>query len=220
MKTETLQLTKGLRLVVLALLVLAPVLVISGARPSLGSADALLSDSTPWYDPGWSYRRAVTISSPCGQIVTDYPTRVLLDSSFDFGKAKTDGSDLRVTASDGTTLISYWIESWSPGTTSASIWVKVPQIPTAGTTIYLYYGNATPTPPGAVETPPIGPWTRAAANPIRPIGDTGNGANLLFDWDTWQAKGPTIQDMVELCRWVQGADEVGGFFPIMLKDVD
>jgi uncharacterized repeat protein (TIGR01451 family) len=181
MRTEMSQLTKGLRVVVLVLVVLAPVLVISGARPSLGSADALLSDPTPWYDPGWSYRRAVTISSPCGQVVTDYQTQVLLDNSFDFSKAKSDGSDVRLTASDGTTLISYWIESWSPGTTSASIWVKVPQIPTAGTTIYLYYGNASPTPPAAVETPPIGPWARATGNPIHPIGDSGNGANLLAE---------------------------------------
>jgi len=48
----------------------------------------------------------------------------------------------------------------------------------------------------------------------------GNGGNLIFDWENWTAKGPTRQDMVELCNWAQGCDQVGDFFPMMLKDVD
>ncbi len=48
----------------------------------------------------------------------------------------------------------------------------------------------------------------------------GNGGNLIFDWDNWTAKGPTRQDMVELCNWAQGCDQIGDLFPMMLKDVD
>ena len=49
----------------------------------------------------------------------------------------------------------------------------------------------------------------------------GNGANLVFDWDAWQVKGPTNADVVKLCHWAQGCDDVSALFPpVMLKDVD
>ena|GEM_PF-1280609 len=49
----------------------------------------------------------------------------------------------------------------------------------------------------------------------------GNGANLLFDWDQWTVKAPSVSDIVELCQWAQGYDDVGSLFPpVMLKDVD
>lgn len=68
----------------------------------------------PWFDPLWSFRRPVGIASPCGADVTDYQVSFELDSSFDFSKANPDGSDLRVTAEDGTTLLPFWIEEWDP----------------------------------------------------------------------------------------------------------
>ena len=159
-------------------------LLVLGIAPGLkpASLDAALAspNADGWFGHAWSYRRAVTITCPCTQTQTDYQVQVSLDASFDFGNAQTDGSDLRVTASDGVTQIPFWIESWNPPT-SASIWVKVPEIPAgSGTTIYLYYGNAHPT-NDPVEVPPVGPWTRAAGNPIVPIGDSGNGASLLAE---------------------------------------
>lgn len=48
--------------------------------------------------------------------------------------------------------------------------------------MFLYYGN--PQPPSGevlVETPPIGPWTRVAGNPIIPIGGPANGRSLLAE---------------------------------------
>jgi hypothetical protein len=53
-------------------------------------------------------------------------------------------NDLRFTASDGETLLPYWIESIS-GTTPnqlATVWVKFDSIGTGDTTFYMYYGNA------------------------------------------------------------------------------
>ena len=67
---------------------------------------------------------------------------MVLGSGFDFTKAQSNGGDIRFTASDGVTLLPYWIESWNAGSTSASLWVKVPSIPAAGATVYMYYGNA------------------------------------------------------------------------------
>ena len=49
----------------------------------------------------------------------------------------------------------------------------------------------------------------------------GNGANLYFDWETWQAKAPEKSDLVNICRWAQGyAFAWNVAQPVMLKDVD
>ena len=166
-----------------------------------------------WYDTGWPYRRAIDVSNPCGEETTDYQVQIMLDSSFDFSKALSDGSDLRVTDSDGVTIIPFWIEAWDATSQTASIWVKVPLIPTAGTTIYLYYGNPDPPPltePDPVETPPIGPWTRAPGNPIIPAGDPGNDGrsllaeNMVYDEDTghyWLVFADYSQGGIGLARY-------------------
>ncbi|MCL5094312.1 MAG: DUF2341 domain-containing protein [Patescibacteria group bacterium] len=65
-----------------------------------------------------------------------------------FQRIKSDGSDIRFTDSDGTTELSYWIESLNNSTTAKNykIWTKVPSIPASSTkTIYKYYGNASAT---------------------------------------------------------------------------
>jgi hypothetical protein len=93
-------------------------------------------------DPGWSYRSPVTVSNPGTATLTNLQVKITLTTSnFDFTKPNSNGSDIRLTESDGVTQIPFWIESWISGS-SASIWVKVPSIPPAGTTLFLYYGNA------------------------------------------------------------------------------
>jgi hypothetical protein len=94
---------------------------------------------------GWTYRCPVTVANPCGEEIVGCQVRVRLDSTFEFGHAQADGSDLRFTGGDGTTLIPYWIEQWDPGTEQACIWVKHPSLPPAGDTIYIYYGDLTAT---------------------------------------------------------------------------
>ena len=94
-----------------------------------------------WYDSDWLYRSPVTVSNPGTNFLTDLQVNIILRASnFDFTKSNINGYDLRLTSSDGTTLIPFWIESWISGDT-ASIWVKVPSIPPSGTTLFLYYGN-------------------------------------------------------------------------------
>ena len=91
---------------------------------------------------GWTNRNPVTVTNSAGSTLSNFQINIVAGASLDFTKAKSGGSDVRVTSSDGQTLIPFWIENWSPGTSSASIWVKVPSIPTTGTTVYVYYGNA------------------------------------------------------------------------------
>ena len=87
----------------------------------------------------------MSIANAGGTTLTGYQLNVVLGSGFDFTKAQSNGGDIRFTASDGVTLLPYWIESWNAGGSSASLWVKVPSIPTTGATVYLYYGNSSAT---------------------------------------------------------------------------
>ncbi len=96
-----------------------------------------------WLDAAWSDRSTVVVNNPGGTTLTDFQVHIVLDSSFDFTKAKSDGSDVRLTSDDGTTLVPFWIEKWDSANKSASLWVKVPSIAAVGSaTLYLYYGNA------------------------------------------------------------------------------
>jgi hypothetical protein len=99
--------------------------------------------SLPNWLSGWSYRRPITISNiGNNNALTDY--QVKIDIPYD-SDMKSDFSDLRFTKSDGTTLLNYWIESYTPSAT-ATVWIKVPSIPANSTTsIYMYYGNPSAT---------------------------------------------------------------------------
>ncbi len=111
---------------------------------STNTLAAPMTQSVGWFDPAWAQRTAVTVTNP-GPAVSDYQVRVTLDSGFNFAAARPDGSDLRITAADGTTLLPFWIESWTQSL-SANLWVRIPSIASGGsTTLYLYFGNPTAT---------------------------------------------------------------------------
>jgi len=60
-------------------------------------------------------------------------------------KSRTDFGDVRFTGSDGTTLLSYWMETYTSNN-FAVFWVKVPNdLSTNPATIYIYYGNPSAT---------------------------------------------------------------------------
>ena len=98
-----------------------------------------------WFDPAWAYRDLIDISNPGVAELTEFQVKVTLDGSFDFELVNDDGSDIRFTTENGATSIPFWIETWDKANTQATIWVRVPYIPSAGTTVYLYYGNTVAT---------------------------------------------------------------------------
>ncbi|MBV5339617.1 MAG: DUF2341 domain-containing protein [Deltaproteobacteria bacterium] len=107
------------------------------AGPLPASGDTI----TGWFDPAWNNRSTIMVSNPGGGLLNNFQVHLSLDSTFDFANANVDGSDVRFTSGDGTTLIPYWIESWNPVAKSASIWINIPAIAPSGTTLYLYHGN-------------------------------------------------------------------------------
>ena len=103
-----------------------------------------------WYDPYWRYRKSHVINSAAGT-GTGYQVKVTVyyasgaDSAGNVyvgGLCNTDFSDIRFTASDGTTALSYWMES-SVVSNNAIFWIKLTDdITAAPSTIYVYYGNS------------------------------------------------------------------------------
>lgn len=108
-----------------------------------GFAFTQIATPQSWVDSSWPYRRAVNVSNTSGTDLTEHQVRLKLDiSNFDFADALPDGSDLRITASNGLSDLPFWVESWVPND-SATIWVKIPLLPQSGSVVYLYYGNTT-----------------------------------------------------------------------------
>ncbi len=85
-------------------------------------------------------RMPVVIDGTASWELTDFQVRVALDHQ---DGMQADFGDLRFTAADGKTLLSFWTESYSESA-SAIFWVEVDSIPAqpGSTTIYVYWGNA------------------------------------------------------------------------------
>ncbi|NTW31332.1 MAG: DUF2341 domain-containing protein [Bacteroidetes bacterium] len=103
--------------------------------------DVTASVSICYLLTSWPYIKPITISNTSGSALTNYQVKHTI--TFVAGKMKADFSDLRFT--DGScTQLNYYIETYT-ASTSATVWVKVPSVPTSGTTIYMHYGNSSAT---------------------------------------------------------------------------
>lgn len=120
---------------------------------AFGSLGAYGSLDPSWYSASWGYRISFAIN------YTKLGTTTTL-SNFPFGFAttssifahtangghmgKTDGTDIVITDSDGTTKLSHEIEGYNSSTGATIIHFKYPSAvsTSSNTTIYMYYGNS------------------------------------------------------------------------------
>src|SRR3990167_5226666 len=100
---------------------------------------------------GWNYKKEVPIASS-GWSLSGNVTDRLFDLKIGAGETafwagvKADGGDIRVTSSDGTTLLYKVTVVFDNTNDFCHIKVKIPSITSAtDTTLYLYYGNAAAT---------------------------------------------------------------------------
>jgi hypothetical protein len=201
------------RVIVFSLLFLIPALALiafSAARPAASAPAGVEAKGVgaAWYNPDWHYRRPITVTNTTSA-QTDYQVRVTLDSTYDFDHTSSTGSDLRITASDGTTDLAFWIDRWDSIAKTATVWVRVPSLQVGTTLLYVYFGNSTapsasnrkmtftaydgfedyasgslPTGSGYSNLNP-GEWARYAGNPILQ-GTTGQ----------WDASGATFASVI------------------------
>jgi len=93
------------------------------------------------------YRIPITITEHSGSNLTDYAVNIELnETNFQYWShiVSENASDIYFTDEDDDPLY-YWIESFNRTNKTASIWVKIPNIPANGqVTIYMYYGGNNP----------------------------------------------------------------------------
>jgi hypothetical protein len=106
-------------------------------------------DASAWVS-GWTYRKSHVITGSIAGAQTNYQVRVTVhrtagsDSGDDVyvgAACKADFGDINFTSSDGSTPLSYWLESVNGNI--ATFWVKIPSIPASPGTgaMFIYYGN-------------------------------------------------------------------------------
>lgn len=105
------------------------------------------SAGVPWYDTDWNNRMQFTAlnSSVSGtDVLTNMTLAIILDSNHSdiFTGAKSDGSDLRITDTTGTVILSHELVSYDNSGQTAEIWIKYPDFSSRKKDIYVYYGNS------------------------------------------------------------------------------
>jgi hypothetical protein len=125
---------------------------------------------------GFAYRVAIPIVNGGGAL-SDFQVRFTLDtqSRIAAGKMAANAADLRLTAGDGLTPLSFWASPATVNTTTTAVWVRIASLPPGSTKIFAYYGNS-----GATSASDIGTtFVNAFTDPTF----KGNGS--------WRQLGPT-----------------------------
>jgi hypothetical protein len=110
--------------------------VLNNVDTSLSPGDVTLAAISGWYDASWTRRAPLTINN-AGSALSGYQVKITVIYDADM---QSNFNDIRFTSGDGTTLVSYWRQSYTVGV-SAVFWVKVSSIPSGSSTVYMYYGN-------------------------------------------------------------------------------
>jgi len=108
----------------------------------------------------WLYKVPVTVNNLGSTALTNYQVSVTLNTAalVSAGKMQASGNDIRF-ADASCTNISYWIEPATMNTAATKIWIKVPSLPSSGSTSFtMYYGN-----------------------PAAPAGSNGTNTFVIFD---------------------------------------
>lgn len=110
-----------------------------------------------WYDPSWTYRVKVTVDhTKVAADLTDFPVYVNLanlPSGF-FTNVKSDGGDIRVTTSNGTTEVPREVVAISTGGSTGELHFKASGTlsSSSDTFYYIYYGNSGASEPAVTAT--------------------------------------------------------------------
>ncbi|MEE9430500.1 MAG: DUF2341 domain-containing protein [Melioribacteraceae bacterium] len=90
----------------------------------------------------WEYNKSILIDNKSNpDEFINHPFLIILDSTYlDFYLAKPNGEDLLFIDNDDESVLSLWIESWSPP--KAKVWVNIPHVySNSEKTLRMYYGN-------------------------------------------------------------------------------
>lgn len=133
------------------------------------------------YGASWTERCKITVESPYVYSTTsDFPVYVDLSgmpASF-WNKVKSDGSDIVVTSSDGTTKLSRELVNISSSNQTGELYFKAPSISSSSDTeFYIHYGNS-----GATETNDTSTWSSAHLAVLHLDGDFTDSTSNSYDF--------------------------------------
>lgn len=162
--------------------------------PQAGGTDVTITGTS--FTAG--YKTAIDISNSSGSTLTDYQVSLTLNTAslISQNKMKQDGRDIRFLDSNKVDNLSYWIEPNTINTAATKIWVKIPNLPTSGKTIYLTYGNSTLASQSSVENTFIGEIDSGSLRGSWPMDETSgvNVADSSGNNNNGTATGTTIVD--------------------------
>lgn len=97
---------------------------------------------------GFNYRKSLNIKNENGKDLFNFPVLISIaynknsDADIELDQnINKDFSDLRFTAADSKAILPYYIETIDKAKNTAYVWVKIPQIPKEGVSVYVYCGN-------------------------------------------------------------------------------
>lgn len=133
--------------------------------------------------PSWLYRAKITITNTTGNTLTDFQTKVILNTQIPIsqGKMRADGGDIRFVQNPdgGCLMIDHWLEG-GMNSDATVYWLKVPALLGGSTDFYVYYGN---------------PAATSASNPnnVFPIFDDFNGSDIdPAKWNRYSSGSMTV----------------------------
>jgi len=91
-----------------------------------------------WTDPDWTRLKPINLTNNAGEKLYNYAIHLIINYDSDM---QSDYDDIRFKHEDyPAAWLDYWMESKT--TSSASVWVNIPEIPTGVSVMYLFYGNS------------------------------------------------------------------------------
>jgi hypothetical protein len=118
-----------------------------GFTPPASSSDALgpdamttdTPDATAWL-PGYDFRKKLEVTTGITATLADFPVGIAVTDADLAAHARSDGTDLVVTAGDGLAILDVELVRYDAG--EVELWARVPSLPPSTTPLYLYYGGA------------------------------------------------------------------------------
>ena len=111
---------------------------------SFVSLNIRADSADPWFDPGWAFRKKITIDhTEVDDFLNNFPVLLdILDSDLTI-KCQSNGNDISFTTKQGQ-KINHEIEFYDNSNGHLIVWVQIPFLSSiTDTEIYMYYGNFT-----------------------------------------------------------------------------
>jgi len=104
--------------------------------------------SAAWWNDGWNYRKAVSISNSTSFDATNIPYKITLDTAslITAGKLQADADDIRIVDQYGK-IVRSQVEKKTLNTSTTRIWFEATVKSNSSSSYYIYYGNSSATAP-------------------------------------------------------------------------